>query len=66
VGYVPGQGTYDCDAQHVLASIVTWSDAGNRQDNLALACNQPVTLSADPGAPFNSAQCHIIYGCQSE
>lgn len=70
VGNVPGQGSYDCDAEHVTGSVVAWTDAdgesGNRQENLELNCNEPVTLLAEEGSVFSSAQCHIIYGCQSE
>ena len=69
VGNVPGKGAYDCDAEHVMASVVSWTNtngvSGNRQDNLTLNCNEPVTLLANEGQVFNSAKCHIIYGCQS-
>lgn len=71
VGLVPGSShTYDCDFDHaavkVTSSTETNGEFENREDELNLACGQPVTLEAGPDSVFNGASCQVIFGCQSE
>jgi hypothetical protein len=71
VGLVPGSShTYDCDFDHasvkVTSSTETNGEFENREDELNLACGQPVTLEAGPGSAFNGASCQVIFGCQGE
>lgn len=71
VALVPGSThTYDCDFDHASVKVTSSTEANgeveNREDELNLACGQPVTLEAGPGAAFNAASCQVIFGCQDE
>lgn len=71
VGLVPGSThTYDCDFDHasvkVASAVETNGEFESREDELNLACGQPVTLEAGPGSSFNGASCQVIFGCQGE
>ncbi|HTU63937.1 MAG TPA: hypothetical protein VMF89_35975 [Polyangiales bacterium] len=71
VGLVPGSPhTYDCDFDNasvkVTSSTETNGEFENREDELTLACGQPVTLIAGAGSTFNGASCQVIFGCQGE